>query len=144
MAELLKLLPNGDFFQRFQPDRVEVNVAGNRGKIGLLLDENALVSPLVKMPYPLVLPIEKSGIRDIEVAHEFGKIAEGGFHEQMEMVRHQDIGMEFDRIDFQRMVEKPQKRPAIIIAPENLPSLIPEAHHANTRCPNIGYVAVWQ
>jgi len=68
---------------------------GKGGKIRFLFHEDALVSPLVEVPHTPVPAIEIAGVGDVEVAHEFGEIGYLSFHQQMEMVGHKDIGVEF-------------------------------------------------
>jgi len=99
LAKDLELFSGRDMSQRVQSDRTQVDVARNNSKISFLFDKNTLVSSLVEMPHTFVLTIKEAGIGDIEVTHEFGEIAKRSFHQQMEMVRHQDIGMELDRVD---------------------------------------------
>ena len=53
----------------------------------------------------LMPPVVISNIGNIEVAHEFWKIAEWGFYEQMKMVGHQDIAMQFDGVDVHGLIQ---------------------------------------
>jgi hypothetical protein len=40
------------------------------------------------MPYSLVTAIEEPGVGNIEVAHEFRKVSQRGFYQQMKIVGH--------------------------------------------------------
>jgi hypothetical protein len=71
--------------------------------------------------------VEVPGVTDIEMAHEFGKIPQWRFHQQMEMVVHEDIGVEYDRVDVQGLGENTQKCFAVVIIPEDVSSLISAA-----------------
>src|SRR5438046_5201735 len=60
----------------------------------LLLDENALESPLKEMPYPPVAPIEGLPVEAVKLAHPAREVRLGGLDQQMVVVIHQDIGMQ--------------------------------------------------
>jgi hypothetical protein len=55
------------------------------------------------MPRTLMAMIEVSRIADIKVTHEFPKVRQGSLHQKMEMIGHENIAVEFYRIDIQRM-----------------------------------------
>jgi hypothetical protein len=73
--------------------------------------------------------IEITGVSYVEVAHEFGKIGQLSFHQQMEMVGHEDIGVEFNRIDMQRLGEEAMECFPVFIVSENVPSFISSASY---------------
>lgn len=76
-------------------------IARQNGEIFIFINENALVSSLEEMPDPFVSSVVIPCIRNVELAHEFGKISERRFDEQVEMVAHEDVRMQFDRIDIE-------------------------------------------
>lgn len=54
------------------------------------------------MSHSSVSPIKGAGVGDIEVAHEFTKIAEWGFKKKVKMVIHKYITEKLDGISFDR------------------------------------------
>jgi hypothetical protein len=92
-----------------------VDVAGKNRKIFVFIHENTLVAALVQVPNAFMPPIVIAGIGDVELAHEFGKIAFGGLDEQMKMVGHKDVTVEFDCVDINGLDENLQKPSSIIV-----------------------------
>jgi hypothetical protein len=80
-----------------------VNVSRKNGKILVFINENAFVSALVKMAGPIVPPVVITGIGDIEMAHELGEVAFGGFNEQVEVVRHEDVAVKLYAVNVDRL-----------------------------------------
>ena len=68
-------------FQCLDADGIEVYVPGKDGEVLIAVDEYAGVPALIEMPYPFVRSVVIAGVGDVEVPHEFGKIAEGCFEE---------------------------------------------------------------
>ncbi len=73
-----------------------MDVAGEDGEVGVLVYYDGLESSLIKVADSVVPPVEVSDIGNIEVAHEFGKISQWRFDQQMEVIVHQDVAVEFD------------------------------------------------
>jgi hypothetical protein len=96
-----------------------VNVSGENGKVGLLIDQNAFVSSLKKMPRTLVAVIEVSRIADVETPHEFTEVSKGSFNQKMKMVVHQDIAVEFYGINIHGLDKSLQKGFSIDVVPED-------------------------
>jgi hypothetical protein len=78
---------------------VEVDIARDLLQIGIGLDEEGLISPLIEMAGPVMGAVEMGGIGDVEVPHEFLKIGAGGLNQKMEVIGHQDIGQHLYLID---------------------------------------------
>jgi len=57
------------------------------------------------MTHAPVLTVEVTGVGNIEVTHEFAEVAERSLHQKVEMVVHEDIGMQFDGIYVQGLEE---------------------------------------
>ncbi len=96
-----------------------MNVSGENGKVGLLIDQDAFVSSLEKMPRTLVAVIEVSRITDVETAHEFTEVSKGSFKQKMKMVVHQDIAVEFYGIDVHGLDEFLKKGFSIDVVPKD-------------------------
>jgi hypothetical protein len=79
---------------------------------------------LVEVPYALVTAVKIAGIGDAEVPHEFGQVSERRFHQEMEMIVHENIGVELDRVDVQGFGENPQKCLPVVIFLEDVPPLV--------------------
>ena len=62
--------------------------------------------------------IEVSRIADIKVTHEFAKVPQGSLHQKMEMIGHENIAVEFYRIDIQRMGQFLKELPPVAIVPK--------------------------
>ena len=54
-----------------------MEVAGEDSEVSIFVHQEAFVSALVEMATPAVAAVEVAGIRDIEVAHEFGEVPQG-------------------------------------------------------------------
>jgi hypothetical protein len=52
-----------------------MDVARHLKEILIGVNKIGFISPLIKVPGSMVLAIERSGIADIEMAHELGQIA---------------------------------------------------------------------
>jgi len=82
-----------------------VDVSGKDGKIFIFINENAFVPALVEMASPIVPPVVIAGIGDVEMAHELGQVAFGGFYEQVEVVGHKDIAVKLYAVNIDRLDE---------------------------------------
>jgi hypothetical protein len=82
------------FCKALYPDRVQVNVTGQDGKVCLLFNKDAPVSSLVEGSYASAAAVKVTGVGDIEVTHEFAEVAERGLHQEVEMIVHENIGVE--------------------------------------------------
>jgi hypothetical protein len=68
-----------------------MNIARKNRKIILLVYNYAFIPALIKVPYPIVLPIVITGISDVELSHKFSEIAQWGLNKQVKMVSHEDV-----------------------------------------------------
>jgi hypothetical protein len=114
-------------FQCLDADGIEVYVPGKDGDVLIAVDEDAGVPALIEMPYPLVRSIVIAGVGDVKVPHEFGKIAEGCFEEEMEVIGHEDVAKEFDGVNIDGLVQDAEKAMPICIAFENVFSFVSPA-----------------
>ena len=90
------------------------------GEVGVFVDEDALVSALVEVPYPLVASVVVAGVGDIKMAHEFAEIAEGCFNEQVEVVGHEDVAGELDSVDVEGAGEALEEAPPVGVVLEDV------------------------
>jgi hypothetical protein len=61
--------------------------------------------------------------------HKFAEIGPGGVHQQMKMVRHQNIGNQFDIINFAAVSQRFQEGFAIFIGQKDILPVITPVHH---------------
>jgi hypothetical protein len=81
------------------------------------------------MPCTLMAMIEESSIADIKVAHEFAKVPQGSLHQKMEMIGHENIAVDFYRIDIQRMSQFLKELSPVAIVPKYCLLFIAPAGH---------------
>ena len=62
-------------------------------KIGVLLAQDSLVTPLEKMTPGLVFDIEVAGVAKLEALHQPGKWSFSDFNQQVNVVGHQCVGI---------------------------------------------------
>jgi hypothetical protein len=76
-----------------------MDVAGDVLQIIVLINQEGVVATLVKMARATMPPIEPGRVGDIEVPHELLEIPPGGFHQEMKVVAHQDVGEDLGLVD---------------------------------------------
>jgi hypothetical protein len=81
------------------------------------------------MSCTLMAMIEVSRIADIKVTHEFAKVSQGSLHQKMEMIGHENIAVEFYRIDIQRMGQFLKELSSVTIVPKYCLLFIAPAGH---------------
>ncbi len=69
-----------------------MNIAGYFQEIIIRVDQKSLISTLIQVSGTSVFAIERPGIADIEMTHEFRKIAFRRANQKMKVVRHQSVG----------------------------------------------------
>ncbi len=72
------------------------------------------------MSDPVVSAIVVSNVDNIEVPHEFRKVAERGFHQEVEVVRHEDVAMQFDGVDIEGLVQHEKEAASICVIPKDV------------------------
>ena len=73
-----------------------MDISGNFQKIIVLIYDKRFVSSLIKMSGAAMFPVKITGIADVEMTHEFGKVAFRGDDQQMKMVGHHRVGQKLD------------------------------------------------
>jgi len=63
------------------------------------------------------------------MTHEFAKVSERGLHQEMEVVVHEDIGVELDGIDVQGQGDHVKEFFSILIIHKNVSPLISPARY---------------
>jgi hypothetical protein len=120
MAEkLLQPFFNRLFAKALYPYRIQMDITGQDGKVGFLFHQNTLISSLIKMTCTSAAAVKITSVGYIEMAHEFAQITERSFHQKMEMIVHQDVGIELDGIDSERQGQKAEKLCSVLIVPED-------------------------
>lgn len=71
-----------------------MNVAGEDPEIGLVLDQFRPIASLEEMPAEPMAVGPPVGIGREQQLHTFGEVGSGRFEHQMEMIGHQDEGIE--------------------------------------------------
>jgi hypothetical protein len=64
---------------KLHPDWIKVNIPGYLLQIAICIHQERFVTPLVKMPCPIVLPVVIRGIGDVKMAHELLEVPQRGF-----------------------------------------------------------------
>ena len=72
-------------------------------------------------------PVEVTGIGNVEVAHEFTEIPQGGLQKKVEVVVHKNVAKELDAVDVQRLDKDLQEAFSVGIVSEDVFPLVPSA-----------------
>ena len=101
-----------------------MDVAGDFLQIIVLINQEGVVATLVKMARATMPPIEPGGVGDIEVPHELLEIAPWGFHQEMKVVAHQDVGENLGLVDVRGAPQQIEKGQAVGIGGKDILSVI--------------------
>jgi hypothetical protein len=104
-----------------------MHVTAQFQKITVRFHYNGLKTPLIKVPRSSVSAVEVGRVGYIEMPHEFREICFGGLNDQVEMVGHEDVGVQPDLINFQGSLEFLQKCSTVGIVAEDFSSFIATA-----------------
>ena len=69
-------------------------------QVGFLVAQDRLVSPLKQMTHGLVCPVEILRVGKLQSLHRFRKRDRSDLDQKMNVIRHQDIGMEKELMEF--------------------------------------------
>jgi len=72
------------------------------------------------MAHPFVAAVKGLGIDAIELAHGGGEIGFGCFHEQVEVVTHQALGMQHEMIAGDDTLQHGQEPPPVLVVEEEV------------------------
>ena len=91
MGSITRPCPTCGGFDEPGPHRIQFDVATQRQKIGVPIDEDRLESPLEHMANDPVAPIERLRVHRIDVAHEPREIRLTGMQHEMVVIPHQAV-----------------------------------------------------
>ena len=80
----------------FGSDRIEMNVAHQLQKVFIPLTDNRLVTPLKEVADFAVGEVKVLGVGLLKPLHEFGERRSGALKEQMNVIRHEAVGVQAD------------------------------------------------
>jgi hypothetical protein len=101
-----------------------MDVSGDFLQIVVFIDQEGMVTTLIKMTRATMPPIEPGRVGDIEVPHELLEISPRGFHQQMKVVAHQDVGEDLGLVDVRRASQQIEKGKAVGIGAKDILSVI--------------------
>jgi hypothetical protein len=106
-----------------------MNIPGQYREIIVFIHHNGFISALVEMPDPDVSSVVKTGVRDIEVAHEFRQVGKGRLNEQVKVIAHKHIAVKFDGVDVEGLIQLQEEAIPISIVTEDFPLVIATARY---------------
>jgi hypothetical protein len=77
----------------------------------------------------MVPPVIVAGIGDVEVTHEFAKVALGCLDEQMEVVIHENVAVKLDTIYGKRLKEDLEEAFPVVVVSEDFAPFIATARN---------------
>jgi hypothetical protein len=83
-----------------------MDITGNLLEIIIRIHQEGFVTPLVKMPSPIVLPVIIRSVGDIKMSHEFLKVSQRSFDKQMEVVGYEHISQDFGLVNIPGALQK--------------------------------------
>ena len=76
-----------------------MDIPRQNSKVGVLIHQDTFVSALIEMATSIVATVVIAGVGDIEVTHKLGEVPQGCFHQEMEVVGHEDVAVQLNGID---------------------------------------------
>lgn len=110
-----------------------MDVTGQYIEVRFFFDKDAFVSALVEVPHASAAAVEVASVSDIKMAHEFAEVAERCLHQQVEMIVHENICVEFDAIDVQGLEEDAKELCSVLIIQEDVSTFVPSAGYVIDR-----------
>ena len=101
-----------------------MDVAGDFLQIIVRIDQEGMVATLVEMTRATMPPIEPGRVGDIKVPHELLEIPPGGFHQEMKVVAHQDVGEDLSLVYFRGTSQQIEKGQAVGIGGKDILSVV--------------------
>lgn len=87
--------------------------------MAVFLDKDAFESALEKVAVPLVSFVKKLGINPVKLSHAEGKVAIGGFDQEMIVVAHEAVGVAQPVISFVDMLKGVEEVLAVLVVFED-------------------------
>ena len=101
-------------------DRVEMDIPGHCQQVTVVLDQFGFESGLELVPGLAVLVACIESVAGIEPLHELRQIGPRRACQEMEMVVHQDIGVQHDGERLEIVAKLAKKPPEVVLRPEDL------------------------
>ncbi len=114
-------------------DRVEMDVPGQCQQVRVVLDQLGLESSLELVPGLAVLVACIEGVAGIQPLHELRQIGPRRACQEMEMIVHQDIGVQQDGERVEIVAKLAEKPPEVVFCPENLRPPVPTGRNVVDR-----------
>jgi hypothetical protein len=80
---------------------------------------------LIDVAYPIVGPVESLGIDAVQLTHAFGEVAVGSFDEEVPVVPHLTVGVDYPVEALADLFQDLQPKFPIVIAQEYIVSPVP-------------------
>src|SRR3990172_12124935 len=110
-------------------NRIQVDISDQSQEILIPIAEKGLVPSLKEMAYFAVLPIEVAGIGEIQKLHDLRQRRFRCLDEQVEVIGHQDVGVEDKTALLLIMPESAEILASVLIVKENVLLLIAPGYH---------------
>ena len=102
-----------------------MEVAGQLQQIGLLIDQDIVITPLEKMAHPLMLPVEVIGVGSVKIVKDGDEVAARGLYQEVIVVRHKSVSMDQNPVPLMDLPQKFQKSGKIPIVGKDVPPFVP-------------------
>src|SRR3989304_2793151 len=122
-------LPLPRLLHHFGSHRIEMDVAHQLQQVAIAVAHDRLVAPLKQMPAVTVCSVKSPRVSGQQRLHHPRRRSLLHFQEQMEMVRHQNVGVEVKRITLSRRGQPVEKRFEVAVLKKYLPAVVSAGHH---------------
>ena len=92
-----------------------MNIAGERQQVAIGLDENRFIASSKERAIGMMEAIVALGIEPVHMPHAPREVAAGRVDQQMVMVVHEAIGVDFESKALAGFCQRLQKRPVILV-----------------------------
>jgi hypothetical protein len=122
-------LPFAGSLDHFGSDRIEMNVANQFQKITISIAQYRLVAPFKQMPAPTVNFVKAPHVSGAQRLQDTRRRESIDLQQQMEVIRHQDIGVERERVALAHGPKRFDEGLVVTLPEENLPPVIATGDH---------------
>ena len=81
----------------------------------VVLHEQRLKAALKEMTHSLVAPIKPDAVADVKPMQGAAEVGFGGLEQQMKMVIHEGVGMDFDEVAFDHLAKEIQEMKSVVV-----------------------------
>jgi hypothetical protein len=92
--------------RHLRPNRVQVDVADQFGKIGICIDHNCLITPLEQMPYATFAPVYPTRVPSDYTLQNTGERDIPHLQGDVDMISHQAKGMYAKAVTLDTLLKK--------------------------------------